>query len=101
MGRYSLARGGQIPALDLPDNGCIVEERHKPAMVTGKAMADNCARCEEEPCRFQGQCRLISPHFNARWGKLAAEFLEAKKTLKPARNLHQPGSGEPYWRARR
>ncbi len=39
---------------------------------------------------------LISPHFNARWGKLASEFLEAKKSLETLQTFTNLVLGEPW-----
>ena len=61
-----------------PGNGCIIQERHKPAMV-----ADGHWRATAPEVKghagFAVNC-LIIPHHNARWGKLAAEFLQAKRS---------------------
>jgi phage terminase large subunit GpA-like protein len=60
-----------------PQNGCIIEERFKPQMVEqGRWRAT--APDIKGHAGFAVNC-LISPHFNARWGKLAAEFLLAKR----------------------
>lgn len=71
-----------------PSNGCVVEERQKPAMVAA-------GRWRATAPHVKGHAgfkinALVSPHHNARWGKLAAEFLEAKKspeTLQTFTNL--------------
>lgn len=79
-----------------PANGCIVEERFKPEMVAkGRWRATATAKGH---AGFAVNC-LISPHFNARWGKLATEFLQAKRspeTLQPFVNtiLGQPWKTE-------
>lgn len=61
-----------------PNNGCVVQEKDKPAMVAAGRW-----RATAPDVKGHAGFRinaLVSPHFNARWGKLAAEFLEAKKT---------------------
>ncbi|BBU54068.1 hypothetical protein KU6B_03330 [Mameliella alba] len=71
-----------------PSNGCVVEERQKPAMVAA-------GRWRATAPHVKGHAgfkinALVSPHHNARWGKLVAEFLEAKKspeTLQTFTNL--------------
>lgn len=77
-----------------PNNGCIVEERHKPAMVAaGRWRAT--APDVKGHAGFKVNA-LISPHFNARWGKLAAEFLEAKKTPETLQTFTNLVLGEPW-----
>lgn len=59
-----------------PKCGAMVEERHKPAMVAGgrwRALAPEV----KGHAGFRMNA-LISLHANASWGKLAAEFVEAK-----------------------
>ena len=71
-----------------PANGCVVEERHKPAMVAQ-------GRWRATVPEVRGHAgfainALISPHHNARWAKLATEFLHAKQspvTLQTFTNL--------------
>lgn len=80
-----------------PRNGCVVEERFKPEMVAlGRWRAT--APEVKGHAGFAINC-LVSPHHNARWGKLAAEFLQAKRspeTLQPFINtiLGQPWKTE-------
>lgn len=80
-----------------PRNGCVIEERFKPQMVAlGRWRA--AAPDVKGHAGFRVNC-LISPHHNARWSKLAAEFLQAKKspeTLQPFVNaiLGQPWKTE-------
>lgn len=79
-----------------PDNGCVVEERHKPSMVAA-------GRWRATAPEVKGHAgfrinALVSPHHNARWSKLVEEFLKAKDSpelLQPWTNLVL---GEP-WRA--
>ncbi|WP_054007890.1 phage terminase large subunit family protein [Cypionkella psychrotolerans] len=80
-----------------PRNGCIVEERFKPEMVANGHWRATAPEIKGH-AGFAVNC-LISPHFNARWGKLAAEFLQAKRspeTLQPFVNtiLGQPWKTE-------
>ena len=77
--------------------GCIIEERHKPAMVAQGRWRATAPEVKGH-AGFRVNC-LISPHHNARWGKLAAEFLQAKRspeTLQPFVNtiLGQPWKTE-------
>lgn len=77
-----------------PNNGCIVEEKHKPAMVAN-------GRWRATAPEVKGHAgfkvnALISPHFNARWGKLAAEFLQAKKSPETLQTFQNLVLGEPW-----
>ena len=80
-----------------PKNGCIVTEAHKAAM-----MAAGRFRATAPEIKGHAGFRinaLVSPHFNARWSKIVAEFLQAKKdptTLQVFVNtvLGQPWSTE-------
>lgn len=77
-----------------PHNGCIVEERQKPGMVAA-------GRWRATAPHVKGHAgfkvnALISPHFNARWGKLAAEFREAKKTPETLQTFTNLVLGEPW-----
>jgi phage terminase large subunit GpA-like protein len=77
-----------------PSNGCIVEERHKPeAVANGRWRAT--APDVKGHAGFKVNA-LISPHFNARWGKLAAEFLEAKKSPETLQTFTNLVLGEPW-----
>lgn len=59
-----------------PSCGCVVEERHKPAMVAaGRWRA---TRPEVEGHAGFRLNALVSPPANAAWGKLAVEFLAVK-----------------------
>lgn len=61
-----------------PNNGCVVAEKDKPAMVAaGRWRATAPDVGGHAGFRINA---LVSPHFNARWGRLAREFLEARKT---------------------
>ena len=76
------------------NNGCIVEERQKPAMVAaGRWRAT--APDVKGHAGFKVNA-LISPHFNARWGKLASEFREAKKTPETLQTFTNLVLGEPW-----
>lgn len=77
--------------------GCVIEERHKPAIVAQGRWRATAPEVKGH-AGFRINC-LISPHHNARWGKLAAEFLQAKRspeTLQPFVNtiLGQPWKTE-------
>ncbi len=77
-----------------PKNGCIVEERQKPAMVTGgrwRAIAPHV----KGHAGFKINA-LVSPHHNARWSKLVAEFLEAKKSPETLQTFTNLVLGEPW-----
>ncbi|SLN35696.1 Phage terminase large subunit (GpA) [Aquimixticola soesokkakensis] len=77
-----------------PNNGCIVQERDKPAMVAaGRWRAT--APDVKGHAGFKVNA-LISPHFNARWAKLAAEFLEAKKSPETLQTFTNLVLGEPW-----
>lgn len=61
-----------------PECGCVVEERHKAAMVEGGRW-----RATAPHVRGHAGFRLnalVSTLANASWGKLAQEFIEAKKS---------------------
>lgn len=61
-----------------PECGCVVEERHKAAMVEGGRW-----RATAPHVRGHAGFRLnalVSTLANASWGKLAQEFVEAKKS---------------------
>src|SRR5690606_6350956 len=61
-----------------PECGCVVEERHKAAMVEGGRW-----RATAPHVRGHAGFRLnalVSTLANASWGKLAAEFVEAKRS---------------------
>lgn len=60
-----------------PKHGCVVTEERKAAMVAA-------GRWRATAPEVQGHAgfrvnALVSPHHNARWSKLAAEFLRARK----------------------
>lgn len=80
-----------------PGCGCVIEERHKPAMIAQGRWRATAPEVKGH-AGFRINC-LVSPHANARWGKLAAEFLQAKRspeTLQPFTNtiLGQPWKTE-------
>lgn len=77
-----------------PSNGCVVEERQKPAMVAA-------GRWRATAPDVKGHAgfkinALVSPHHNARWGKLVAEFLEAKKSPETLQTFTNLVLGEPW-----
>lgn len=77
-----------------PANGCVVEERHKVAMV-------GAGRWRATAPDVRGHAgfavnALISPHHNARWGKLAAEFLLAKQSPDTLQTFTNLVLGEPW-----
>ncbi|MDT8858030.1 phage terminase large subunit family protein [Paracoccaceae bacterium Fryx2] len=77
-----------------PANGCIVEERHKAAMVAAGRW-----RATAPDVRGHAGFRinsLISPHFNARWAKLVAEFLQAKRDPATLQVFTNTVLGEPW-----
>lgn len=79
-----------------PVAGCVVEERFKPQMVAqGRWRAT--APGVKSHAGFAINC-LVSPHHNARWGKLAAEFLQAKKAPETLQVFTNTILGQP-WRA--
>ncbi len=77
-----------------PNCGSFVGERHKPAMVAaGRWRAT--APGVKGHAGFQINA-LISPHHNARWGKLAAEFLKAKRSPDTLQTFTNLVLGEPW-----
>ena len=77
-----------------PANGCVVEERHKPAMVAAGQW-----RATAPEVRGHAGFRinaLVSPHHNARWGKLAAEFVLAKQSPDTLQTFTNLVLGEPW-----
>ncbi|WP_444454086.1 terminase gpA endonuclease subunit [Rhodobacter capsulatus] len=64
-------------ALACPQCGCLIEERFKPQMVAQGRWRVTAPEVTGH-AGFRINC-LVSPHHNARWGKLAAEFLSAKR----------------------
>ena len=60
-----------------PQCGCLIEERFKPQMVAQGRWRVTAPEVTGH-AGFRINC-LVSPHHNARWGKLAAEFLSAKR----------------------
>ncbi|GLV24161.1 phage terminase large subunit family protein [Sphingobium sp. TomTYG45] len=77
-----------------PASGCVIEERHKPAMVAAGRW-----RATAPDVRAHAGFRvnaLISPHHNARWGKLAAEFLIAKQNPQTLQTFTNLVLGEPW-----
>jgi phage terminase large subunit GpA-like protein len=77
-----------------PNNGCIVEERFKPEMVANGRWRATKPEVKGH-AGFKINC-LISPHHNARWGKLAAEFLQAKRSPETLQVFTNTILGEPW-----
>ncbi|RVT84558.1 phage terminase large subunit family protein [Rhodobacteraceae bacterium CCMM004] len=77
-----------------PKNGCVVEERFKPQMVAnGRWVATEPSVSDHAGFKVNA---LISPHHNARWGKLAAEFLAAKRSPETLQVFTNTVLGEPW-----
>lgn len=77
-----------------PKNGCVVDERHKPEMVArGRWRATKPEVKGHAGFRINS---LISPHANASWPKLVAEFLNAKKSPETLRPYLNTVLGEPW-----
>ncbi|MBB4120216.1 phage terminase large subunit family protein [Martelella radicis] len=77
-----------------PCCGCLVPEKHKVEMV-----ANGRWRATRPEVKTRAGFRinsLVSPHFNARWSALAAEFLEAKKTPEGLQSFVNLVLGEPW-----
>lgn len=81
-------------AYKCPSCGDLVQERHKPAMV-----AQGHWRATASPANGHAGFRvnaLISPHHNAAWGRLAAEFLQAKDSPATLQTFVNLTLGEPW-----
>lgn len=77
-----------------PANGCVIEELHKPSMVAaGRWRATRPEVKGHAGFRWNA---LISTHYNARWGALAAEFLAAKATPETLQVFTNTILGEPW-----
>lgn len=77
-----------------PKCGCVIEERFKPQMVAqGRWRAT--APDVKGHAGFAINC-LISPHHNAKWSKLAAEFLQAKKAPETLQVFTNTILGQPW-----
>lgn len=77
-----------------PNCGCMIDEKHKPAMVAA-------GRWRATAPGVRGHAgfkinALVSPHHNARWGKLAAEFLKAKRSPDTLQTFTNLVLGEPW-----
>lgn len=77
-----------------PSNGCVVEEKNKPAMVSAGRWTAT-APSVKGHAGFKINA-LVSPHHNARWSKLVAEFLEAKKSPETLQTFTNLVLGEPW-----
>lgn len=76
-----------------PNCGCLIDERHKVEMVeNGRWTATN---PDHKRAGFKINS-LISPHYNARWSALVAEFLEAKKHPETLQTFTNLVLGEPW-----
>jgi len=77
-----------------PKNGCVIPENHKAEMVeAGRWRATAPEVTGHAGFRINA---LVSPHFNARWGKLVGEFLEAKKSPETLQTFTNLVLGEPW-----
>lgn len=77
-----------------PNCGCMIEEKRKPAMVAkGRWRATAPEVKGHAGFRINA---LVSPHHNARWGKLAAEFLKAKRSPDTLQTFTNLVLGEPW-----
>jgi len=77
-----------------PKNGCVVEEKEKAAMVAfGRWRATRPEVTGHAGFRINA---LVSPHHNARWSKLVAEFLEAKRSPETLQAFTNLVLGEPW-----
>ncbi len=77
-----------------PTNGCVIEERHKVEAVAGGRWR---ATAPEVKTRTGFRINsLVSPHFNARWAKLAEEFLQAKRSPETLQTFTNLVLGEPW-----
>ncbi|ODT17495.1 MAG: hypothetical protein ABS35_25705 [Kaistia sp. SCN 65-12] len=77
-----------------PANGCILEERDKPAAVSAGRW-----RALRPEVRGRAGFRinsLVSPHYNARWGALAAEFLQDKRSPETLQTFTNLVLGQPW-----
>lgn len=77
-----------------PNSGCVIEERHKPGMVAA-------GRWRATAPEVKGHAgfainALVSPHHNARWSKLVAEFLAAKRSPETLQTFTNLVLGEPW-----
>ncbi|MBR9840397.1 MAG: phage terminase large subunit family protein [Rhodobacteraceae bacterium] len=77
-----------------PKNGCSVDERHKSEMVARGRWRATKPEVKGH-AGFSINC-LVSPHHNARWGKLAAEFLKAKRSPETLQVFTNTILGQPW-----
>lgn len=77
-----------------PRNGCVVEERYKPQMVAQGRWRATAPEVKGH-AGFAINC-LVSPHHNARWSKLAAEFLLAKRAPETLQVFTNTILGQPW-----
>lgn len=77
-----------------PGCGCIIPERHKAQMVSrGRWRATAPHVTGHAGFRINA---LVSPHANAAWGKLAAEFIRAKDNPATLQTFINLTLGEPW-----
>lgn len=77
-----------------PGCGSVVEERFKAGMVAnGRWRATAPEVLNHAGFRINA---LISPHFNASWGKLAAEFIQAKRNPETLQTFVNTVLGQPW-----
>jgi len=75
-------------------NGCVLDERDKVAAVeSGRWRATAPEVVGRAGFRINS---LVSPHFNARWSALAAEFLQAKRSPETLQTFTNLVLGEPW-----
>jgi len=81
-------------AWNCPNCGCVIEEKHKARMVQqGRWRATAPEVTGHAGFRINA---LVSPHHNARWGKLAAEFIKAKRSPDTLQTFVNLTLGEPW-----
>ncbi len=77
-----------------PCNGCVIEERHKvEAVESGRWRATAPENKGRAGFRINS---LVSPHYNARWSALVAEFLQAKRSPETLQTFTNLVLGEPW-----
>lgn len=77
-----------------PASGCVIEEKDKVAAVeAGRWRATAPEITTRAGFRINS---LVSPHYNARWSKLAEEFLQAKRAPETLQTFTNLTLGEPW-----
>lgn len=77
-----------------PNNGCVVDERFKTQMVDRGRWRATKPEVKGH-AGFRVNC-LISPHHNARWSRLAADFLQAKRSPEALQPFINTILGQPW-----